>query len=147
MYPQKPSPHSEHRQREMERTEQSVTLAQKFPGLTSLVASLSHFRPDGELVTRAVKYTFNLDQAKSLFRFDCSNPECVGGDFDLSGDLAQAVAARQKIASGESVCQGWRSKDAIGSARCQNILRFKLNLGYKPVAAKPRAKSVESVAR
>ncbi len=138
MHIQKPSPRSEYREQELERTAQSATLAEKFPELTALTASITHFAPRGVLQTRAIKYTFNIAQAKSFLRFDCQNPECIRGDFDLSEELVKAVAARQKIASGEAVCQGWRTKATIGSIRCESILRYKLSLAYKPAAMKPK---------
>jgi hypothetical protein len=72
----------------------------------------------------------NLAHAKSLFRFSCPNGECVGGDFDLSVALANAVAGRQESAEGELVCQGWRSRTTIDTLPCHNILRYKLSIGY-----------------
>ena len=72
----------------------------------------------------------NLANAKSVFRFDCLNNECVRGDFDLSEDLANAIAAHRTSAVGEMCCQGWRSKTTIGTVQCHNILRYTLSLGY-----------------
>jgi hypothetical protein len=65
-----------------------------------------------------------------VFRFNCTNDECVGGDFDLSAALANAIAAHHTTASGEVICQGWRSKTSIDHAPCHNILRYRLSLGY-----------------
>jgi hypothetical protein len=90
----------------------------------------------------SLKLTFNLDHAKSLVRFDCSNPECIGGDFDLSTVLANAVAGRRKTVTGEAICQGWRNKSTIDLVRCHHILRFKLSLGYKGPETKSRTKSL-----
>jgi hypothetical protein len=77
-----------------------------------------------------IKYVVNLAHAKSVFRFDCLNGECVGGDFDLSEELANAVRARRPVATGEMCCQGWSSKSTINTVRCHNILRYKLSLGF-----------------
>jgi hypothetical protein len=77
-----------------------------------------------------MKYTVNLAHAKSRIRFSCPNNECVGGDFDLSTELANAVAARHESTSGELVCQGWRSRTTIENLFCHNILRYKLSIGY-----------------
>jgi hypothetical protein len=65
-----------------------------------------------------------------VFRFDCLNSECIRGDFDLSQELTNAVAARRTTATGEKCCQGWRSKTTIDTVHCHNILRYKLSLGY-----------------
>jgi len=91
---------------------------------------LEHLDPDGQSRSSHVKYSVNLANAKSVFRFNCPNHECIRGDFDLSAELAKAVQARRKIVSGEIVCQGWRSRTTVGKTRCHNILRYKLALGY-----------------
>ena len=135
----KPNARTEYRTQEYDRVEHSETLAQKFPNLNSLKASLDHFRPEGFVQIGSLKLSFNVDHAKSLLRFDCSNPECVGGDFDVSAELAKAVAAHRKSISGEAICQGWRNKTTIGSMHCHHILRFKLSLGYKSPAIKTTA--------
>jgi len=48
---------------------------------------LTYFNADGIGQNNEIKYTVNLANAKSVFRFDCPNGECVGGDFDLSQAL------------------------------------------------------------
>ena len=65
-----------------------------------------------------------------MFLFDCPNKECVGGNFDLSSVLSQAVNEQRESAAGETRCQGWQSKTTIGRAYCDHILRYKLNLSY-----------------
>jgi hypothetical protein len=65
-----------------------------------------------------------------VFRLDCPNSECIGGDFDLSEALTQTVAAREGTATGEMCCQGWLSKTTIDRLHCHNILRYKLSLEY-----------------
>ena len=135
----KPDARTEYRSQESQRVEDSETLAQKFPNLNSLKASLAHFRPQGYVQIGSLKLTFNVEHAKSLVRFDCPNPWCIGGDFDLSMELAKAVAAHRKIITGEAICQGWRNKNTVGMVPCHHILRFKLSLGYKQPASKSRS--------
>ena len=91
---------------------------------------LAHFDPEGLARSSLVKYTVNLDHAKSVFRFFCQNNECIRGDFDLSQALADAVTAKRTSVSGEMCCQGWRNKTTIDSLRCRNILRYKFTLKY-----------------
>jgi hypothetical protein len=130
MQHQKVGPRAEYRRQESERVKNSATLAEKFQQLKSLTAELAYFGP-GNLGRRSrVKYTFNVACAKSVFRFDCPNPECVEGDFDLSADLADAVAARHTSLSGEVVCQGWRNKTTIDKVPCGHVMRYKLTAGY-----------------
>jgi len=100
----------------------------------------SYFNPEGVTRNREIKFEPNLEFARSVFRVECVNQECVGGDFDLSEILAQAVAEGQKIVTGELCCQGWRSKTTIHETHCHDILRYKLTLGYHPAAAKKRGK-------
>jgi hypothetical protein len=127
---QKVTPRTEYRQQEGLRTEGSVTLSERFQHLKSLTAELSYFGPDGVSRNRQIKYTVHPAHAKSVFRFDCLNDECVRGDFDLSEALAQAVAAGQTTATGEVCCQGWLSETTIDRIRCHSILRYTLRLGY-----------------
>jgi hypothetical protein len=121
---------SEYRQAEGLRVKESPTLAAAFSKLKSLSVDLSYFDTDGATRTNHIKYDVNLANAKSVFRFNCVNGECVRGDFDLSADLAKAIAAKRKTVNGELICQGWRSKATIGRIRCHQILRYTLRLGY-----------------
>lgn len=90
----------------------------------------AHYNPEGDSKTGQVKFTVNIQNAKSVFRFQCPNTECVRGDFDLTDKLAAAVASHRKTVSGEMVCQGWRSRTTIDKVRCGNILRYTLTLKY-----------------
>jgi hypothetical protein len=121
---------SEYRQAEGLRVKESPTLAAAFSKLKSLSVDLAYFDTDGVTRTNHIKYDVNLANAKSVFRFNCVNGECVRGDFDLSADLAKAIAAKRKTVNGELICQGWRSKATIGRIRCHQILRYTLRLGY-----------------
>ncbi|HLP76749.1 MAG TPA: hypothetical protein VK327_07495 [Candidatus Paceibacterota bacterium] len=121
---------AEYRQKEGQRILESPTLATKFPKLKSLKVNLEFFPPESEVRSSQIKYVVNLAHAKSVFRFDCLNKECIRGDFDLSEVLAVAIAARKKIVTGELRCEGWRNKESIKVTPCRNILRYKFNLGY-----------------
>ena len=121
---------AEYRQQEGQRIRDSVSLLNKFQQLKSLTVDLTYYSPEGVSRNSHIKYTVNLANAKSVFRFDCLNPECVRGDFDLSDDLANAVAAHRTTATGEMCCQGWRSKATIDTVPCRNILRYTLSLAY-----------------
>ena len=127
------SARSEYRQQEELRIKASASLTEAFPELTSLTVELSYFGPDGVSRGSQIKYTVNPAHAKSVFRFDCQNSECVRGDFDLSVALARAVAARQSAATGELCCQGWLNKVLVDKTHCHNVLRYKLSLEYLPI--------------
>ena len=140
MRPQKFTPRADHRIAESQRANESVSLSEKFPNLKSLTVEFGYFSPEGVTRNRQIKYTVNPENARSVFRLDCMNQECVGGDFDLSAALAKAVAARETTVTGEMVCQGWMSKTTIDSIHCHNILRYKLTLAYG--TPKPKAEKV-----
>jgi hypothetical protein len=131
----KPSPRGDYRQQQSQRINESVTLSEKFHDLKSLTVDLAYFSPERISRHSQLKYTVNPAYAKSVFRFDCPNGECVGGDFDLSEILAQVVAAGQVAAAGEMSCQGWLSKTTIDQIHCHHILRYKLSLEYGMRAA------------
>jgi len=130
MQNQKLGPRAEYRRQEGERVKNSLTLASKFVQLKSLIVDLSYFDPTNHNRSSQVKYTVNLAYAKSLFRFDCQSQECVQGDFDLSADLASAVAARQTTVFGQVICKGWHNRSTIEKVPCGNVLRYKLTIGY-----------------
>ena len=124
------SAREEFRQQESLRIMASNSLSAAFPKLKALKAELTYHPPEGVARSSQIKYAVNLDHAKSVFRFECLNKECVRGDFDLSELLAKAVAAKRKTLAGELSCQGWRNKDSIKTIQCRNILRYKLSLAY-----------------
>lgn len=125
------SPRAEYRRWQIQRANDSATLAQKFPNLKSLTVELAYFEADGLTKKGQLKYQVNVQHARSLFLFVCPSSECLGGDFDLSAAVADAVTTRFKIAEGEIQCQGSRSHLKQKSAvPCHNLLRYKLNLRY-----------------
>ncbi len=133
MQPQKVGARAEYRQEEGERIRNSASIAKKFPELKTLTVELAYYTSDGVNRSSQFKYKVNLDNAKSVFWFDCLNKECVRGDFDLGDDLSNAVSGHCTSVNGKKRCLGWLNKTSIGSVRCHNILRYKLTLGYKPV--------------
>ena len=130
MYQQRLGARAEYRQQEGQRVKDAATLTDTFKKLKSLTVDLAYYDPEGVTKSSQIKYQVNLDNVKSVFRFNCPNNECIRGDFDLSDELADAVAARRTTVSGEMVCQGWRSKTTIDTVHCHNILRYKLSLTY-----------------
>jgi len=127
---QRTSPRGEYLQQENLRVLESLPMTEKFSALKSLTVDLGHYDSEGRSRHSQIKYTVNLDHAKSVFRVACHNHECVRGDFDLSEVLAEAVAARRTEVIGEMCCQGWRSKTAIDTLPCHNLLRYTMTLGY-----------------
>jgi len=121
---------AQHRQQESERIKSSSTLTEKFPELKSLTVDLAYYDSDGVTRSSQYKYMVNLENARSVFCFDCRNQECVAGDFDLSQEITNAVAAHSTSVTGERRCLGWLNKATIDSVHCQNILRYKFSLGY-----------------
>lgn len=130
MHQQRFGARAEYRQQEDQRVRESPSLQERFQKLKSLTVDLAFLNPAGGGKTCQLKYSVNLANARSVFRFACPNNECIRGDFELTNDLAAAVAAGRVTLSGEMVCQGWRSRTTIDTVRCGNILRYKLSLGY-----------------
>ena len=130
MPPRKTNPRAEYRLNQIQRVNQSASLAEKFPRLKSLQVDLRYFEPNGLTRTGELRYKVNVEHAKSLFSFVCQSGECLGGDFDLSNAVTEAVAKRRKIAEGEIRCAGTRAAAKETARPCQNLLRYKLTLGY-----------------
>ena len=131
-YSRRPNPRTEYRLRRNERVNRSLTLAEKFPALKKLSVSVEYFDPGGIVRTGGMTCKLNVAQAKSILLFNCVYTDCVGGDFDLTKQLAHAISIRQKSVEGEMRCQGIRhNKDRKDpSFPCQSVLRYKLTLGY-----------------
>ena len=130
MHPRKANPRAEYRLSETLRVNNSVSLAEKFPKLKTLTVNLAYFDTDGQTKTGEMRYKVNVNHAKSVFSFVCPSGECVGGDFDLSGAVANAVTARRKLVEGEIRCQGFRTRPKEDKVLCRNLLRYKFTLGY-----------------
>jgi hypothetical protein len=127
----KVNPRTEYRLRRTEQVNNSPSLAEKFPKLKSLRVTIDYFDSTGAARTGGMKYKVNLAHGKSLLSFNCVNFDCVGGDYDLTDELAQAVAAKRTILEGELRCQGTRyNRERKESRPCQSILRYKLSLAY-----------------
>ena len=130
MYQQRKGARLEYREQQAQRVKESASLAVKFPQLKSLTANFDYHSPSDVFTSRHLKYVVNVHNAKSVFRFNCPNDECIRGDFDLSRELVNAVAKRRTTVTGEMICRGWRSKATIGTDHCPNRLRYKLRLAY-----------------
>jgi len=128
--PTKTNPRAEFRCHQIQRANDSVSLAEKFPKLKSLRVDLTYFDSDGLTRTGELRYKVNVSFAKSVFSFVCPCGECMGGDFDLSAAVAGAVGRRSRSAEGELRCEGWRTKPKQEKTPCQNLMRYKLTLGY-----------------
>ena len=117
---------------------------QEFKALKSLTARVQFFNARGLPKTGEMKCQYNLETAKSFLRFDCPNPECVGGDFDLTELLAAAVSKRRTTISGELPCKGWRDKSAIGTIHCDSKMHYKIPLAYGRIKSKKPAAMVST---
>lgn len=127
----KPNPRTEYRLHRTRQINDSPTLTVKFPKLKALRITVDYFDSTGAARTGGMKYKVNLAHGKSLFCFDCVNLDCVGGDYDLTEPLAQAIADKRKVVEGELRCQGTRhNKERKQESSCQGILRYRLALGY-----------------
>jgi hypothetical protein len=91
---------------------------------------LGYYDSTGVAKNSQIKYVPNLANVKSVFRVDCPNNGCIGGDFDLSEALDKAIAEHRTTVKAETSCQGWQSKTTIDTVHCHNILRYTLSLGY-----------------
>ena len=130
MYTHKQTPRALFREQQNQRVAASPSLTEKYKKLKSLTISVGYFAPKGITQYRQLTYDVNLSHAKSIFRLDCPNVECVKGDFELTKELAAAATKRAKTVAGELCCGGWQNKESIKKTKCNHVLRYKLKLGY-----------------
>ncbi len=125
------NPRQEHRQEQRRRVEESALLNARFPQLKGLKVNLEFFDRDGGIRTKEMTYHINVEHARSVLLFACANGECIGGDFDLTRDLAGAIKSRQRTVTGQVNCRGTRKKASKESVPCRSILRYTRNLAYR----------------
>jgi hypothetical protein len=130
MYRTQEGPRFDYREQESQRVKASPTISDQFPQLKSLVVDLGHYGPTGLSKNSQIKFTPNLQNARSVFRIDCPNNGCIRGDFDLTDELAKAVAEHRTSVTGQMSCAGWQNKTTIDTVACQNVLRYKFSLAY-----------------
>ena len=128
--PRKSNPRQEYRVKQRARIEASPVLAKKFPRLRGLKVTLEYFDAAGTTKNGEMKCKLNVELARSAVWFACRRAECMCGDFDLSGALAEAVGGRRKVATGELRCRGTRRHGNQEPVACGTVLRYKLNLDY-----------------
>ncbi len=92
--------------------------------------TLEFFDAAGGTKQGEMKCKLNVEHAKAELWFACPGVECSFGDFDLSRALAEAVAARHKVAAGELRCEGRRKRGDLEPVVCGTLLRYKLTLNY-----------------
>jgi len=127
MYPsRRTGPKEEYLEQQRKRVQESPCLAVQYPRLKSLTVMLEYHDEHTAKKRSQLKYMVNLSHARSVFRFKCPNHECMRGDFELTKEVAEAIAKRRTSATGEMSCKG----RTINRIRCPNILQYKLQLGY-----------------
>jgi hypothetical protein len=126
----KRSRRQEYRLKQREQIEASPSIAEKYSGVKGLKVTLEFFDTAGRTKQGEVKCKLNVEHAKSALWFACPGVECLGGDFDLSEALAEAVRKRSKVAAGELRCQGTRKRGDREPVACGTLLRYKFNLIY-----------------
>ena len=130
-YGRKQNPRALYRLRRTEEINNSPTLSEKFPHLKALRVTVDYFDPTGATRRGGMKNKVNPTHGKSLLVIHCVNSDCAGGDYDLTAQLAEAIAARRKMVEGELRCQGMRhNKERREDLPCQAVLRYKLALGF-----------------
>ncbi len=130
MHTSKRNARQEYRFKQQEQIDASPLLSKKYPRLKAFRADLEFFDATGTTRNGGMKCRLNVEHAKSALWFACPGVECLGGDFDLSQVLAQAVAARRKVVSGELRCQGTRKRGDRDREPCGTLLRYRLSLAY-----------------
>src|SRR6516225_9461404 len=126
----KRNPRQEYRLKQREQIEASPFMRKKFPELKNLKVTLEYYDATGTTKNGELKCNLNVEHARSRLWFACPGVECLGGDFDLTEELATAVLERRKVVKGELRCQGTRNRGDRERVACQTLLRYKLNLSY-----------------
>jgi hypothetical protein len=129
MHKPRHNPREEYRLKQREVIEASPFMAKKFPRLKTLGVTLEYFDAAGTK-NGEMKCKLNVEHARSVLWFACPGGDCLGGDFNLTEPLADAVKGFRKTSIGELQCQGTRKRGDRERVACQTLLRYKLILNY-----------------
>jgi hypothetical protein len=128
--PRKLNPRQQYRLRQRDLIEASPFIAEKFPHLKALKLSLEYYDAAATTKSAELKCTLNLGRARSALWYACPCHDCIGGDFDLSEALANAVAGQRRQMTGDLRCAGTRKEAHGDRVPCKTLLRYRLNLSY-----------------
>jgi hypothetical protein len=121
----------EARQRAFEQGEKSPSIAVAYPRLKALTVNLVYYSREIVSWGHGVIYRANLETTKPTLHFHCPSSLCSGGGFDLSQDLATAVAGHRKSIVRAVKCLGLCELENGKTTPCQSKLHFKMILTYK----------------
>jgi len=128
-HPRASGARAEYQERQRLRVQESPSLANQFPQLKSLTVKLKYHDSENREKRNRLKYMVNLDNVKSVFRFKCPNTGCIGGDFDLTKKVAEAVVKHLTNVTGQMSCKG----RTTNYGHCRNVLTYTLLLAYHPM--------------
>lgn len=130
MHVPKRSPRQEYRLKQQEQVLASPLIMERFPRLASVTAILEYFDTPAMTRNGQMKCKLNVRQARSALWFACPRGECIGGDFDLTGELAKAADGGLQTITGEIACHGTRRRADKEFVPCNTLLRYKFVLRY-----------------
>ena len=91
MFTRKQGARAKYQESQGRRVKNALTLRKRFPRLKSLTVNLCYFDSDTPTNSHPLKFSVNIQHAKSVLLFHCPNTECIRGDFDLTGELARRL--------------------------------------------------------
>ncbi len=106
----------------------SPTLGEQYPNVKSISLSVTYLDPDDGKTIKETR-NWNLD-SKAYFVIDCPYRECVGGGFDISKLVVDAINQGEAESTGELTCQGWQDKERVNKHSCLLKGKFKISIQY-----------------
>jgi hypothetical protein len=106
------------------------TLGELFPGVEEVHLYMTFADPYNASRHSPQTHSF-LPGARAFFEVPCPFSMCIGGGFDLRSIIADLTARNGEGAAGELTCQGWHSRERIGTQRCLLQLRYRLVVRYR----------------
>ena len=111
------------------------TVAGLFPGIEELTVEMRFSDPDRKLTPSPHRRIF-VPGMQAFFDFQCPLKDCVGGGFDMSQAVPEALSRKKSRATaGKLSCQGKRKRAAAGESRCLLELDYHVSTFEKRAAA------------
>jgi hypothetical protein len=69
-------------------------------------------------------------ESKAWFEIKCPYRECIGGGFDLSMEIRDMIASKQKEVIGKKVCQGWQDQERVNQHHCYCEMNYEFRAEF-----------------
>lgn len=102
-------------------------LSECYPGISQVQISIEFDSSESFCVLEPQQHFFG-PSSKADFEVKCRLRSCVGGVFDFSYGVREAIKSESGSASGQIICHGWQDLERINQNHCRLIANFNISV-------------------